>query len=152
MPLRRVVKSEIFDRLLRLNAAKYHYDYKNIQVTALTRASTGQTSEELTNAAEATNTGFEFDFQARPARDLTLFGGASFMHARFKSFPDATISIPLPGGGNTTVSGSASGFAQPHAPDFSGNVGGDYRIATHAGDITPSLNYSYESSFRLGCG
>jgi iron complex outermembrane receptor protein len=141
------VKSELFDHLLRLNAALYHYSYKNIQVTSLTRAATGQTSQALANAAEATNTGFEFDVQARPTRALTLFGGASIMHARFKSFPDATISIPQSGGGNVTISGSAKGLSLPHAPDFSGNIGGEYRIATGAGDVIPSLNYSYQSSF-----
>ena len=141
------LKSELFDHRLRLNAAVYHYDYKNLQVTSLTRAATGATSSSLTNAAEATNTGFEFGFQAKPTPELTLYGGASVMHSRFISFPDATIYVPLAGGGNTTISGSAKGFATPHSPDFSGNLGGSYRLTTAEGDITSSLNYSYSSAF-----
>lgn len=141
------VKSEFFNRMLRLNAAVYHYNYKNVQVTSLTRVATGQTATSLANAAGAKNTGFEFDFQARPTPELTVYGGASFMHSHFSSFPDATISIPQALGGNITVSGSAKGFATPHSPDFSGNIGGSYRIQTPHGELLPSLNYSYQSSF-----
>jgi iron complex outermembrane receptor protein len=141
------VKSELFDHKLRLNMAVYHYDYKDVQVTSLTRAPTGQTSSSLANAASVQNTGFEFDFEARPTTALTLYGGASIMDSHFVSFPDATISIPLPGGGNTTISGSAAGFATPHSPDFSGNIGGQYRFGTSQGDIIPSVNYSYQTSF-----
>ncbi len=141
------LKSELFDRMLRLNAAVYHYNYKNVQVTSLTRAATGQTSTSLANAAGAENTGVEFDFQARPTPAITVYGGASFMHSRFSSFPNATISVPQALGGNITVSGSAKGFATPHSPDFSGNIGGDYRFETNHGDVVASANYSYQSSF-----
>jgi iron complex outermembrane receptor protein len=141
------IKSELFDRRLRLNIAVYHYDYNNLQVTSLTRAATGQTSSELQNAAQATNTGFEASFAAEPTRALTFSGGVEIMHSRFTSFPDATISVPLPGGGNTTVSGSAKGFMVPHSPDYSGNLTAQYRIATDFGEVLAALNGSYESPF-----
>jgi iron complex outermembrane receptor protein len=141
------IKSELFDRRLRLNAAVYHYDYKNLQVASLTRAATGQTTTNLANAAQATNTGFELDAEAKPIDNLTLRAGLEFMHSRFASFPNATISIALPGGGNETVSGSAKGFMTPHSPNFSGNFGPEYRFATPAGDMLGSLNYSYSSAF-----
>jgi iron complex outermembrane receptor protein len=140
-------KSELFDDRLRLNAAVYHYDYNNLQVTSLTRAPTGQTSSELENAAQATNTGFELSFDAVPIDPLTVSGGIEIMHSRFTSFPDATISVPLPGGGNTTVSGSAQGFMVPHSPDFSGNLTVQYRMTTAYGMVVSSLNGSYESQF-----
>jgi iron complex outermembrane receptor protein len=141
------IKSELFDRTLRLNIAAYHYDYKNLQVTSLTRGADGGTSSTLANAAEATNTGVEVDFEAHPTGPLTLRGGLEIMHSRFSSFPNATISVPLPGGGNTTVVGSATGFATPHSPDYSGNIGGEYKVTTASGDVIGALNYSYSSSF-----
>jgi iron complex outermembrane receptor protein len=141
------IKSELFDHRLRLNMAVYHYDYNNLQVTSLTRASTGQTSSELENAASAKNTGFELSFDAMPTNGLTLSGGIEIMHSRFTSFPDATISTPLPGGGNTTVSGSATGLMVPHSPDYSGNLSAEYRISTGYGDFITALNGSYESPF-----
>lgn len=140
-------KSEILDRRLRLNAAIYHYDYRNLQVTSLTRAPTGQTTTSLENAAQATNTGFELDMEAKPADPLTVRAGLEWMHSRFTSFPDATISIPLPGGGNNTVLGSAAGLQTPHSPDFSGNVGGEYRLGLFGGDVLTAANYSYSSAF-----
>jgi iron complex outermembrane receptor protein len=141
------LKTELFDRRLRLNLAAYHYEYDNLQVTSLTRGASGQTSATLTNAAQAANTGVELDFEAQPSRFLTLRGGLEAMHSRFTSFPDATISIPLAAGGNTTVTGSATGFATPHSPDLSGNFGGEYRVPTPSGDFVGALNYSYSSSF-----
>jgi iron complex outermembrane receptor protein len=143
------IKSEWFDRRLRLNIAVYHYNYNNLQVTSLTRAATGQTDSSLENAAQATNTGFEADFDARPTRDLTFSGGVEIMHSRFTSFPDATISIPLATGGNTTTSGSAKGFMVPHAPDDSGNLTVQYHIALPpgSGDLFAALNGSYSSPF-----
>jgi iron complex outermembrane receptor protein len=141
------IKSELFDRRLRLNIAVYHYDYNNLQVTSLTRAADGATSSSLENAAQATNTGFEATFEAMPTSALTLSGGVEIMHSRFSSFPDATISVPLPGGGNTTVSGSAKGFMAPHSPDYSGNLSAQYRVITDFGDVFAALNGSYSSPF-----
>ena len=141
------LKSELFDNRLRLNASVYHYAYENLQVTSLTRAATGQTSSALENAASATNTGFELSFEAMPTSALNLSGGIEVMHSRFSSFPDATLSIPLPAGGNTTISGSAKGFMVPHSPDFSGNLTIQYRAETAAGMFIYSLNGSYESPF-----
>ncbi len=141
------IKSELFDRRLRLDIAVYHYDYRNLQVTSLTRAATGNTSSSLTNAADATNTGVEVDFEAHPTNALTLRGGIESMHSRFASFPDATISVPLPGGGNTTVSGSAKGFATPHSPDLTGNLGGEYKVLMSSGAVFAALNYSYTGAF-----
>jgi iron complex outermembrane receptor protein len=141
------IKSELFDHTLRLNLAVYHYNYDNLQLTSLTRAATGQTSATLTNAAAATNTGVELDFEAHPTGPLTLRGGFEAMHSRFVSFPDATISVPLPGGGNTTIVGNAAGLATPHSPDFSANLGGEYKVTTARGDVVGALNYSYSSSF-----
>jgi iron complex outermembrane receptor protein len=140
-------KSELFEHRLRLNAAIYHYNYNNLQVTSLTRAATGQTSSALENAAQATNTGFELSFEATPINPLTLSGGIEIMHSRFSSFPNATISVPLATGGNTTVSGSAKGFMVPHAPDYSGNLTVQYRATTPFGLVVSSVNGSYESPF-----
>ena len=141
------IKSELFDRRLRLNAAVYHYDYRNLQVASIVRAATGQSITDLANAAQATNTGFELDAEAKPIDNLTFRAGLELMHSRFTSFPNATISIPLPDGGNQTVSGSAKGFMTPHSPDFSGNFGPEYRLVTPGGDVLGSLNYSYSSAF-----
>ena len=141
------IKSELFDHQLRLNAAVYHYQYDNLQVTSLTRAATGQTNSALANAASAQNTGFEVSFEAMPTDELSLSGGIEVMHSRFDDFPNATISVPLPTGGNTTVSGSAKGFMVPHAPDFSGNLTATYRTMVPWGMLIGALNGSYESPF-----
>jgi iron complex outermembrane receptor protein len=140
------LKSELFDRRLRLNLAYYHYDYTNMQVTTLIEAN-GRTAAILQNAAAAKNDGFELEFEAQPTADLTLRGGLEAMHSRFASFPNATLSVPLATGGNTTVSGSAKGNQTPHSPDFTANLGGDYRVRTEVGDVLFSINYSYDGGF-----
>jgi len=140
------LKAELFEHKLRLDLAYYHYDYNNMQVSTLISVD-GRTSEILQNAASATNDGFEADFEAHPTDALTLRGGIEAMHARFESFPDATISVPLPAGGNTTVSGSAAGNALPHSPDFTSNLTAEYRWVFAPGEALFALDYYYNSGF-----
>lgn len=72
------VKSELFDRALRFNVAGFYNDYKDIQLTAVSNS--GGTSIVLTgNAASAKIYGFEAEFEARPVRELSLFGSVGYM-------------------------------------------------------------------------
>ncbi|EIZ77606.1 hypothetical protein WSK_3842 [Novosphingobium sp. Rr 2-17] len=140
------LKTELFDKHLRLNITGFYYWYKNLQVSTLVQ-SEGRTLTSLQNAAAAHNKGIELEVEARPVSHLTIRGAMTLMHSRFTSFPDATLSVPLEGGGNATVAGNASGFKTPHSPDFTSNIGVQYDWPTDIGDFSAAANYNYNGGF-----
>lgn len=138
------LKTQLFDRRLRLNAAGFYYDYKNIQVQ---RFDAG--SQLIYNGAKAEMYGVDLDGELILARGLSINGGFSYIHARFKSFPQADLIVPKPGcpvpapGG--VVPCEAAGNRLPQTPDYTFNIGGDYSIDTDIGRI--ALNATY---YRTG--
>jgi len=140
------LKTELFDRQLRLNITGFYYWYKNLQVSTLVE-SEGRTLTTLQNAASARNKGIEVEAEWVPVRHLSIHGSLAYMHSRFNDFPDATLSSPLPGGGNATYAGSAKGFETPHSPDFTSSIGADYTMELASGDLTLATNYNYNGGF-----
>ncbi|OYW84297.1 MAG: hypothetical protein B7Z20_11110, partial [Sphingobium sp. 32-64-5] len=84
------LKSELFDRRLRLNIAAFYYDYKDIQVSLVTAASTSVTE----NAAAARLYGLDIDFVAAPTSRLTLRGGLNLLDSKYKSYESAALFLP----------------------------------------------------------
>ena len=117
------LKSDLFDRRIRLNASAFYYDYANIQLSAVNNAIV-----TIYNAASAKIYGVDFDAQFKPTRSLTVSLGVSALHDRFGDFPGATISIPRATGGNIITTGNARGNRLPNTPDWTVNVGADYAV------------------------
>lgn len=139
------LKTQLFDRRVRLNLAGFYYDYKNIQVQ---RFSAG--TIVIYNGAKAELYGVDLDGEVAIARGLTINGGFSYVHDRFKSFPNADFIIPIdgcvpaPGG---VCQGSAAGNKLPFTPTVSLNVGGDYKIETDIGTLGLNATYFWSSRF-----
>lgn len=108
------IKSEWFDRRLRLNLTGFHYDYSDLQVQAF--ISPGVTN--ISNAASAKIKGLEFEAEARPVKDLRFGVNASLLRARYDRYPGA------PTTGTNTI--NASGNRLNNAPPYSGNVFVDF--------------------------
>ncbi|MBD3759324.1 TonB-dependent receptor [Rhizorhabdus sp.] len=142
-------KSELFDRHLRLNASAFHYDYKNIQIQAF---SAGPIPVVL-NAASAKITGIDLELTMRPTSALTLTTGFSYIHSRFGSFNNSTISVPrvnaagVPIGGNVTTRGSATGNRLPTTPDWTIDLGADYDVPLGNGGLTLSGHYFHSDGW-----
>lgn len=137
------LKTQFFDRRVRLNVAAFHYDYKNIQVQ---RFDAG--SQLIYNGAKARMYGVDVDGEVILARGLSVNGGFSYIHDRFKSFPLADFIIPVPGctpppGGICPY--EAAGNKLPQTPTTTFNIGGDYKVDTSIGTI--ALNATY---YRTG--
>lgn len=138
------LKTQFFNRRLRLNIAAFHYDYKNIQVQ---RFDAG--SQLIYNGAKARIYGLDLDGEAVLARGLTINGGLSYIHDRFLSFPLADSNAARPGcptpppGG--VVQCEAAGNKLPQTPTFSYNVGGDYSLETSIGKIALNATYFHQS-------
>ena len=147
------VKSELFDRRLRLNASLFNQDYKDIQLKSGTMQLCGPVGctfgTILFNAATSRMRGADVDFEAALG-NLTLSGGFEYLDAKFKSFKVApcTVPRPAPEGGNVTVNCDLSGASMPRAPKFTGNLNATYRVDLNdSGELSFSVNDAYNSGF-----
>lgn len=140
------LKSELFERRVRLNASGFDYTYKNLQVGRYINSNTS-----IYNGARAAIYGFDLDGEFVFSRQLTLNAGLAYTHARFKSFPIADFVVPVngcvpPPGGVCT--GSATGKTLPFTPAITLDLGADYRIDLPGGSSL-ALNATYYRSSRF---
>lgn len=135
------MKSDLFDRRLRVNTAAFYYDYTDIQVSKYTD---GQIS--YYNGAAATAYGLDTDLEAQLSARFKLTGGFTVMHDRFTNFPNAILSNQVPGGLDIGI-GSATGNELPQTPDFSATIAGEYSIPVRSGILSADVGYSYDSGY-----
>lgn len=76
-------KAELFDRRVRVTAAAYHYDYRNLQFQ---RVLSAQATSVVLNAQKARINGVELAVDARANEWLTLSGGINYNDAKYKKF------------------------------------------------------------------
>jgi iron complex outermembrane receptor protein len=108
------IKSEWFEKKLKLNVTAFHYDYTDMQVQAFLVP--GQTS--ITNAASAHVDGVEFEAEFRPIRAFDIGANVSLLNAKYANYPDA------PSTGTATV--DATGHYLNESPPFSMNTWAQY--------------------------
>jgi iron complex outermembrane recepter protein len=159
------IKSEFLDKRIRLNPELYYYNYTNYQNTQFVNGL------QRIYSADAKMYGMDLDLTAAVTQDFTLNAGVSWIHARYGSFPGAYRTIPNPGlpcvgtlntancGGNAfgfgTIPGTfgpnvgidATGHKLQRTPDYTYNIGADYRFPSSSGDFTLSANYFYNAGY-----
>lgn len=138
------LKTEVFDRRLRLNLAGFYYDYRGIQLRQITPA-----GANLLNAANAEHYGIDASLEAAVTDSFHVQANMEWLHAEFTKFPGAPVTrrnSPATGG-NGTVAIDYSGRDMLSAPKFSGSIGAQYKIETGSGDISLAGNFAYNSGF-----
>ena len=139
------MKTELFERRLRLNVSAFNYLYDNIQVGQYRN-----NTEIVVNGAQAKMYGADVDAQVAVVGGFTLNGGFSYIHARFTQYPDASFinpvgtCVPRPGG---VCTASAAGYNLPDTPTTTFNLGGDYKWTLPVGSITVNANYFHSSGY-----
>ena len=139
------VKSELFENRLRLNAAVFYYNVKDLQFEQVV-----QDIGVLKNAASAEDKGIDLDGQVYITKDLSAHFGATLLDAKYTSFPNAPYYLPNPNppyGLGPVFGGNATGNYLSYAPTLSYNVGIDYRLDTGVGQWLYSANYAYQSHY-----
>lgn len=132
---------------LRLNLAAFYTNYDNIQIFARS-ADPNNASVVLENAATAKIKGVEGDITARLFDGFTVRISASYLDAKYDRFPNASSLVRRADrAGNTAVIIDASGNDLARAPEFTGNIGGEYRFDALGGTITIGANAYYNSGF-----
>jgi iron complex outermembrane recepter protein len=147
------IKTEFEDHRMRVNAAAFYYDYKNIQVQEVF---TGAIN--LVNAAAATMKGIDVDFAFLPIDAVTVRGGFEMMSGHYTNFENAPFySSTLgpsgaPVGGNAQSVGDATGFDTVRSPKDTATVSVAYRVPAPRGSLSFIVSDYYNSGFSWDPG
>ncbi len=128
---------------LRVNVAGYYTRYTNLQVNTRDPVTTAVI---LQNAARIF--GLEGDIELHPVRRLNLRLALSWLNARYLSYRDAQLIVPLPKGGNAALTFDASRKPLIRVPERTASVSADYTIDAFGGTGTLSGNASYQSAIN----
>ena len=125
------IKSTLMDDTLRLNAAYYYSEYDDFQVFQQVFGTSGNPSNELTNAGSVTNQGVELESTWIPMDRLQFTLNAAYLDTNYDEFlnQDGTDY-----GGNEL----------PNSPEWKVYVGTQYiQPVGSFGDLTFNVDYAY---------
>lgn len=126
------LKSEWMQRRLRLNAAAFYYDYKDLQVTDFREGST-----ILVNAGKARVAGFEVEFAAVPISGLTASANYGYTDFDYHEF--------IVGGVDVAAMARA-----PYAPKHTASGGLEYVFPPFSlGELSARMDASYRSKLSF---
>jgi iron complex outermembrane receptor protein len=108
----------------------------------------------LQNAAGAKLYGAEIDGSYAPIDRVHITYGFSALHAIYTSFQNAQVFLPTSAAacalvgatypcGNSASIADVSGKSLPRAPFFTANLGADYTVPLHYGELTIAANMYY---------
>ncbi len=127
------LKSELWDRRLRLNAAAYFSDYQDIQLNFSDASTPADVRDTIViNAGEGEIKGFELDFTALLSEGLTATFSYAYQDAKFTKVVDPD---------DPTV--SEKDFVFSNAPENQYSLGLNYSYPLNNGVINASLNYNW---------
>lgn len=146
------LKSELFDRRLRLNGAVFYYDFKNAQFQQFD----GPTVT-IINAPSARIYGAELEGQAALADGLVFRFGGGYLDSKYTNFANAQTPVinpntdpalgPVGGYLNGFVPFDATGNDMVRVPKWTANLGLNYVVETRFGTFDFDVNYSYNDGF-----
>ena len=133
------IKTQFFDRRVRVNLTAFDYDYSDLQVRQF--ISVG--NAVISNAASAKVKGVELETLFRPASDVQLSGNVAYLDAHYGSFTAAPIASAygylFPTG---AISFDASGNRIENSPQWSGIAAIDYTPKVGNYRFTAHLDYA----------
>lgn len=136
------LKSDLLDRHLRINAAAFYYDFQDIQLNTYLNG-----LPAVYNGKSAKTYGLDLDITAVPAAGLTLTAGLGYVHDRFDDFQIARTAI-VPTGGITQLANiSADGKRLPNTPDWTVDLGIEYKVPIGGSNLTLSADYFHSDKW-----
>ena len=125
------IKSEP-TRWFNFDAAIFRYKYSDQQLASY-HVVNGLPLGTIQNAASSSIYGADLEGTVKPVPEFTLHAGISLLHAKYDSFPNASVNLPAPGNaGNINFPADATGNTLERAPKwtatFSGTYAKDYAI------------------------
>jgi iron complex outermembrane receptor protein len=134
------LKTDLFDRRLRVNVSAFYNDYKDVQLPLISCASLGSNAPcgARQNAGDGKIKGVELEVQANPIDGLSLDGSVSYLDGEWSRID--------PRVGNAVL------LSDPIAtPKWKWAVGVQYRAELgSSGSITPRFDASYFGQNNIG--
>lgn len=143
-------KHKLLDGAMTFNWAAFHTEYENLQISIFKGVGFG-----VTNAAETTVQGFEFEMLWQAAEGLRIGLSGSYLNAEYDSYPTAPCTAiqldvdSLCGAPGGTTNNDLSGVTTTFAPETSGSLFFDYDTPLGSsmeffagGDLNYSAEYS----------
>lgn len=123
------LKSELFDRRLRLNIAEFHMEYEDIQKAALSFTTIGAPIRAISNAAEATIKGVEGEIVAVPTDGLRFNATVSYIDAGYDKFIDDSVD---------------SSYEPFETSEWTCSLGAQYTAPLSLGEITARADWYWQ--------
>jgi iron complex outermembrane recepter protein len=134
------VKSELFDRALRLNFAGFYTNYDDIQFLTFQ----GNFSI-IANAAQARIKGLELEFSTREFAGFSFDGSVGYLDARYSATGPF---LAAPSLSNPTPRRLSTGDPLPFASEWSTAIGAQYKVAVDAGGaVRARVDLRYRSAY-----
>lgn len=138
------LKTELFDKAVRLNTAAYYYDRRNLQTDGQTVVN-GVQIVSFQAAGHVEQYGIETSLNASLTNSLRLNASLAWEHSRFKEF-DGYVGVIPPT--NARIILDVAGNEPAKAPHWVGNVGFDYvTYIGSGGHIDAAINLYYNDGF-----
>lgn len=115
------LKTDFFDRRLRINLAAFYIKFDDLQVTGVSEAGTIITN----NAADARIKGIEIETVVQPFDGFTLNGSLSLLDATFRDYAIEVFDPTIQGGPPFFIL-NLNGERLPNIPKYSASVGAKY--------------------------
>ncbi|WP_158084580.1 TonB-dependent receptor [Henriciella pelagia] len=160
------MKSDLFNRTMRLNLAAFLNDYRDFQ-GSVTKAGAVRAENVTSNIADIQTAGFEVEWQWLPTDNLSLAANFSYLDAKFEEFcQDSdgafTDGSPEPGqcapaqevllNGNPTglfsVPVDGTGLDLQNAPPYSGSILIDHVWPISLGEIKSHIDFRYTDKYN----
>lgn len=144
------VKSEFFDRTLRVNLSGFYYDYRDQQLQGVLYTQTGRVGR-MVNIPKSHIWGGELELTWRPTERLTISQAFAYKYGEYDEFffVNATATEaardPVTGQYNTIVYSDRAGERLPFPrADYKGAI--SYVMDVGTWQIEAETNYNYRSS------
>lgn len=135
------LKSELFDRKLRLNLAAYYNTYNNLAVSIpQANSGTGTFTTRVANAGKVDYTGIEAEFQAVLTQNFSVDGSIGYVKTKYKEF---LAGQPVTG---TTPVNIASIVTPGYTSPFTANLAlnGQFPLNWKDAKLTARIGFTHE--------
>lgn len=135
------LKTDLFNRRLRINLAAFINDYKDVQlqIQDCSNHGGGPICAVIANAGDARFKGVEAELTARPFDGLDIDGSVSYIDAQWKRLSPVVVGDPA-----TRPNGVFLEDPATSAPKWKASAGIQYRADLgSSGSLTPRVDYSY---------
>lgn len=111
------IKASLADRLLSVDAAVFHYDYRNKQLRSKLNDPVIGVLDALVNIPKSSVTGFEMQATLRPTRELSIGGALTYLDATIDKFTGVNAA---------GIDQNFAGFRVPYTPKWQYGINVDY--------------------------